>query len=301
MPRCIFNCRTLVEFCVITDMGGAMCLPRLKKLRLISVQYDAYEFLTDLLSGSPVIEELVFQSTNDFDSCRISSSTLKRLTLDLDIFGSNDLDCMLELDTPALVYLRLVDMSARRIKYVELTSLVEANIDIYNNIRAQGGFIYSRLLVELIYRLRNVKCLKLVLTHSTEIIGSLFSARNISFRNLTNLDLTTDCPFLSKFLENADNLKSLTLQKVLGVLEGWTEPQQVPTCLISHLRTVKLVHFVGSEHKFRIVKYLLRNTLVLERMEIVHFFSLNPEQKISMIQEISLFQRGSKACEVAFV
>ncbi|EYU41157.1 hypothetical protein MIMGU_mgv1a024316mg, partial [Erythranthe guttata] len=75
----------------------------------------------------------------------------------------------------------------------------------------------------------------------------------------------------------------------------------VPTCLISHLKTIKLVHFVGSEHKFRIVKYLLRNALVLEKMEIVHSFLLNPEQKNSMLQEISLFQRGSKACEVAFV
>ncbi|EYU41159.1 hypothetical protein MIMGU_mgv1a026274mg, partial [Erythranthe guttata] len=151
MPRCLFNCRTLVElrleFCVITD---------------------AYEFLTYLLSGSPVIEELVFQSTNDFDSFKISSPTLKRLTLGLAIFRSDDLDCMLESDTPALVYLRSVDLSAGRIKSVELTSLVEANIHIFNNIKPQDSFIYSRLLVELIDRLRNVKCLKLVLTHSTE-------------------------------------------------------------------------------------------------------------------------------------
>ncbi|XP_012832860.1 PREDICTED: putative F-box/LRR-repeat protein At5g15620 [Erythranthe guttata] len=152
MPRCLFNCRTLVElrleFCVITD---------------------AYEFLTYLLSGSPVIEELVFQSTNDFDSFKISSPTLKRLTLGLAIFRSDDLDCMLESDTPALVYLRSVDLSAGRIKSVELTSLVEANIHIFNNIKPQDSFIYSRLLVELIDRLRNVKCLKLVLTHSTEV------------------------------------------------------------------------------------------------------------------------------------
>ncbi|KAL8031802.1 hypothetical protein ABFS82_13G051600 [Erythranthe guttata] len=284
MPRCLFNCRTLVElrleFCVITD---------------------AYEFLTYLLSGSPVIEELVFQSTNDFDSFKISSPTLKRLTLGLAIFRSDDLDCMLESDTPALVYLRSVDLSAGRIKSVELTSLVEANIHIFNNIKPQDSFIYSRLLVELIDRLRNVKCLKLVLTHSTEIIGSLFSERNISFRNLTNLELTTNCPFLLKFLENADNLKILTLHEVFGVLEVWSKPQQVPTCLISHLRTIKLVLSVGSEHTFRIVKYLLRNALVIDRMEIVYTCLLNPEQKISMLQEISLFQRGSNACEVASV
>ncbi|KAL7087302.1 hypothetical protein ACP275_13G060100 [Erythranthe tilingii] len=79
------------------------------------------------------------------------------------------------------------------------------------------------------------------------------------------------------------------------------EPQQVPACLLSRLRTTKLVGIKGKKHELEIIRYLLRNAKVLERMEVVYYCSLNPYEKIDMLQNISACQRGSSVCEVRFV
>ncbi|KAL7087275.1 hypothetical protein ACP275_13G057900 [Erythranthe tilingii] len=310
LPQCLFTCKTLVdlrlESCgVIPNLGGAMFLPRLKKLHLIQVQYEGDESLPHLLSGCPVLEELSIELFIDYSSCKISSHTVKRLVIN-SYFDGGGYDYegyhhRLEINTPALVYLQLFDYSTQYIKCGELTALTEADIYICNNVKPEDGFLYSRSLMEFIDRLHNVKCLKLNLLHCTEIIDSVFSTwERISFHNLTKLELTTDCCFLSKFLENANNLEILILSEVFEEIKGWTEPQQVPACLLSHLRTIKLDLYVGKEHRFKLMRYLLNNARILERMQLVYPRSLDPTEKIYMLREIPLFERGSRACKLSF-
>ncbi|KAL7087696.1 hypothetical protein ACP275_13G083900 [Erythranthe tilingii] len=68
--RRLFTCKTLVYLilvsCDVFPMGGAVCLPRLKKISLLSVELEADEALPHLLSGCPVLEELVMDFIHVF-------------------------------------------------------------------------------------------------------------------------------------------------------------------------------------------------------------------------------------------
>ncbi|XP_012832861.1 PREDICTED: F-box/FBD/LRR-repeat protein At5g56420-like [Erythranthe guttata] len=62
LPGCLFTCKTLVhlklESCGIIPVRVAVCFPRLEKLHLLYVQYEADESLPNLLSGCPVLEDM---------------------------------------------------------------------------------------------------------------------------------------------------------------------------------------------------------------------------------------------------
>ncbi|EYU44907.1 hypothetical protein MIMGU_mgv1a018954mg [Erythranthe guttata] len=92
---------------------------------------------------------------------------------------------------------------------------------------------------------------------------------------------------------NTPALRYLNVVDYLSVSEdikSWIEPPQVPKCLSSHLRTIRLVEIVGTKHEFEIVRYLLKNAKVLERMEIIY-----------VLEQIDLLERRSEACELEFV
>ncbi|KAL7087545.1 hypothetical protein ACP275_13G073700 [Erythranthe tilingii] len=311
LPRCIYTCKTLVDLtinsCDLLPESGSVFLPLLKKLHLFYVHQNGYD---TLLSGCPVLEELLIYSYTDYASFKISSPTIKRLLIDLHSAGdesSNEPNfdykrCYykLEINTPALVYLNLADDSSQHIKCGPLDSLIEANIHIEGYI---DDVVYARYLVEFIDRLRNAKFLKLNLSHYTKSIQSAFCARTISFRNLVKLEFSSDCLFSLKFLEYADNLEILILEEVhkQRAMTGCMEPEQVPTCRLSRLRTTKLVGIKGNLYELEIIRYLLRNAKVMEKMEIVYSRCLVPNQKINMLEEISTFQRGSSVCEVRYL
>ncbi|EYU44921.1 hypothetical protein MIMGU_mgv1a009675mg [Erythranthe guttata] len=205
LPRCLFTCETLVNLtldsCGVVPSSGAVRLPRLKTLHLSFVQFEADESLPHLISGCPVLEELVME-------------------------------------------------------------------------------------------LCNVKRLKLHLAYDI----------SVRFRNLTELKLVADYRFLLKMLENADNLQVLTFSEYSNEIERAAEPpQQVPTCLLSRLKMVEFGCIAGHAYELEVIRYILRYSKVLERVKIVYGLCIGSEEKINMLQEISLFRRGSTTCEVAFV
>ena len=47
---------------------------------------------------------------------------------------------------------------------------------------------------------------------------------------------------------------------------SWTEPLHVPKCLELHIRRISLLQFRSLEHEVELIKYILKNAKVLERM-----------------------------------
>ncbi|KAL9142598.1 hypothetical protein ABFS82_14G180500 [Erythranthe guttata] len=306
LPPCLFTCKTLVELtldtCGVIPLNASVYLPRLKKLHLIFVQYEADESLPEMLAGCPVLEELEIELFDDMVCCDVSSPTVKRLALNFINERNGGRAGRLEINTPALEYLLINDYFLDHIKCGVLTSLVEADI----SLDIDCEILYFRPLLRFFDKLCNVKCLELNISNSGEVINPLHSALTTSFRNLTELILDADCRFLSKFLKAADNLETLILyrhsMKSCKELRGWMEPpQQVPTCLSSHLRIVKFAYLHGRKHDFEIIRYLLRNARVLEMMEISYSVCLDSDAKVEILEKITRFQRGSTSCEVDFI
>ncbi|KAL7087707.1 hypothetical protein ACP275_13G084700 [Erythranthe tilingii] len=231
----LFTCKTLVDLrlncCgVIPNMDGAIFLPCLKILHLIHLRHQGGgETHAPLLPGCPVLEELVigFIADQRCTSCTISSPTIQRLTIHFQFVTSIALNdwapefeddlffgmfrrlvynhgYKVDVNTPALRYLHFDDRLSELIVFGELASLIEADIYLRNDNKKRDDVLYSRFVLELFDRLCNVELLKLDLSYCTEIVDSVFSSWNLSFGNLTKLELAVDCRFLSKFLEYAD-------------------------------------------------------------------------------------------------
>ncbi|XP_012848319.1 PREDICTED: F-box/FBD/LRR-repeat protein At2g26030-like [Erythranthe guttata] len=300
LPRRLFTCKTLVHLsltsCGAIPKSGAVCLPSLKKLHLIRVRYEADESLPYLISSCPVLEELLIESIMHLVSCIISSPTIKWLTVQFQFnrYRSYSHDYRLEINTPALIYLNIVDGLSEHIESGPLSSLTEAYVQVHNDQEKQDDFLYSRSVLEFIDRLRHIKCLKLDLF--TDIVDSAFSTSAVSFRNLTKLTLFADCRFLSKFLQSAHNLEIVFYFEAQKRIKRWMEPQQAPGYLLSRLRTIQLFTIQRE-----IVRYLLRNATVLEKMVVVYHCALNFEERKYFLHEISAFERRSEVCELAFV
>ncbi|KAK6160411.1 hypothetical protein DH2020_003792 [Rehmannia glutinosa] len=263
VPSCLFNCKTLVDLSlhVFDDIPMTVCLLALKKLRLHSLKYVSDESLPRMLSGCPVLEELIvdeFVDHPNMSCCCISSPTLKSLVLMshfyLLFFGSDN-PYRVKIDTPALRYLQLHDFISQDFSVGSLTSLIEADVIFDYDAPADGEVLHSRSVLEFVGRLCNVKCLKLSTSWMT-------------------VDIDLSC---------------------------WIEPHQVPTCLLSHLRTVRIYHLGCTEQELNMVKYFLRNAKVMERLEVYsQDHEIDLKAKLNALRKISLFRQGSEACELAF-
>ncbi|KAL7087305.1 hypothetical protein ACP275_13G060400 [Erythranthe tilingii] len=311
--QCFFTSKTLVHLTLYACevVSGAVCLPRLKKLHLFYPEFGDDESLTQLISGCPVIDELILDKpSTDISSCFISSPTIKRVTLNFE--GTGNRFNILKMNTPALDYLEIADRLPEHFEFGQLTSLIEANINLFEDVVQEDYFLYSRSLLGFIDRFCNVKCLKLDLSFRNGIIiESILSTWTTKFRNLTKLELSADCRFLLKFLERADNLETLIFSEYgceeieygCEEIEGSIEhsPQQVPKCLLSRLKIIKIASVKGENHEFEIIRYLLWNAKVLETMEIGLGSCIGFEKRFNMHYGITRLPRGSTACEVAFV
>ncbi|GFQ03732.1 fbd-associated F-box protein at5g22730 [Phtheirospermum japonicum] len=302
LPVRLFTCKTLVDlrlgWCTLPPFGGVTSLPSLKKIYLEYVEYLVDDALPRLLSGCPVLDELIFEGFLVANCYIMSSPTIKRLMVDF-TYNISDYsrDYKVEINAPALKYLELVDGVASHISARTLTSLIEAEVVFVNETEFEDDQYYLSVL-RFVDRLCKVKRLKLAI--ALVLPSQIKSIAR--FDNCTRLELDADWVLLTKFLESADNLEILVIRKVWFYgSRNWIEPKQVPTCMLSCLGMVRVDQFDCTEAEFEMVRYFLMNAIVLERMEIhIRDDRFDLEAKLDATQRIALFQRGSEACELAF-
>ncbi|GFP90222.1 F-box/LRR-repeat protein at4g14103 [Phtheirospermum japonicum] len=308
LPSCIFTCKTLIDLrlsnCGYIPTTEDVCLPTLKSLHLVN--YEVEEALPHFLSGCPVLEELIVEGIGSLlGFFNISSPTIKRLKVDIPydsccLVHPNDMTYRVKIDTPALRYLKLWDTVSNNISCGPLTSLMEAEVCFNNNALVEGDVLYSRSVLELVGRLTNVKSL-LITTSLLKVTQYAFSELTMKFQNLTSLTFYGDWRFISRFLENADNIEVLTIHMVNNDLNCNWMPRLVSSCVMSRLRWVKIDQFRCTMHEFNMIRYLLRNAKVLKRMEIHSQHNATDSKTNSdALKSIASFRRGSEACELVY-
>ncbi|KAK6118906.1 hypothetical protein DH2020_047359 [Rehmannia glutinosa] len=292
LPQCLFTCKTVVNLtihnCAGIPSNGDVYLPSLKKLGLYCVKYGTDEALPHLLSGCPVLEELIVDGIVDQNlGCfNISSLTIKRLTIDFAVesYVFDNPDYRVKINAPALRYLKVYDCSYEHMLLSPLTSLIEAEIYLNTYSMEVDYSIYTRCMFKFLDSICNVKCLKL--SSSDEFLDFSESNPYIKFRNLTELEVSANWRFLVKFLECTDN----DPKNPMETMEKW-RPR-----LLDSLRIVIIDGFGCTEQEFNIVRFILRNARVLKRMEIHH---IGLKEKFDVVEKILFFHRGSKECEIA--
>lgn len=80
----------------------------------------------------------------------------------------------------------------------------------------------------------------------------------------------------------------------------WREPEEnvpVPVCMLNCLKQVVIKGFQGRQYELTVVRFLLRNALVLEKM-IICGPPLPADEEMMLRETIFGYQKGSEACKV---
>ncbi|KVH97371.1 F-box protein At4g09920-like [Cynara cardunculus var. scolymus] len=299
LPISLFTCKTLTKLrldCGVFDLDVWNCpspvaLPCLKTLD-IAVSREPSASAFKLIHGCPVLESLSLQVLwrNDEEEYNFNIPTLKRLRL-------ITMKCVsvinkVVLNLPNLEYLFVGGILCSLFVMVDLSSLVKARVS-YFEVR------FSDMLVELLKGISGAKSI----SWSTSTTDIPLDAPLPKFPNLKHLDYKggrfwSGWPLIPQFLESSSELEDLRIEELDE--SCWIEPQSVPTCMLTNLKTIELAKCKGNKCDVQFMEFVLGNvedpktvTITCER--------LRQNEEMRFCAELLKLPRASRHCEIHFV
>ncbi|KAL7249352.1 hypothetical protein ACSBR1_011501 [Camellia fascicularis] len=319
LPCCVFCCESLtavkIEMNCVLELPTCVSFPRLKTLYLALVTFLDDDSTQKLLSSCPVLQELTILDCDWMNLKRISVSipTLKSLTIDdLPYFGSADElnGCQIKIDAANLIFLTYSGYLLNEIFLFNLSSLVNASIYVPIMCERQKEIAYRA--VNLLRGLNSVKSMRI----STGAIESLFLADNVLdrlpiFQKLTYLELSVEIEKhivkkLMNLLQYSPNLESLVFAEGFNPRVCFGEDdwilKPVPKCFLACLKSVSLHNFHWNCTEVCFLNFLLKNTFVLERLNIFCSKSLfgDAKEQKEVIDQLQMLPRVSTSCVIMF-
>ncbi|KAL3503457.1 hypothetical protein ACH5RR_037906 [Cinchona calisaya] len=289
---------------VLLDIPSTVSFPSLKILHLHSVTYVNDASIEKFLSCCPVLEDLQISRT-DWDNIQnfvIAVPSLKRLNLEFNIhemylYDTDDpediYDCKLFVDAPNLEYLSLLDYMSYSIQVNHMDYVTKSYLSV-NKILEMDHWTdeqisnYGSNVCGIFRSIHNVKCLTIG-DFTMESLAEALDRRLPTFHNLVHLEIILDgvngAMLLPNLLKISPKLKSLILPQGITRpgLQGfnpeenqtisyrWKPPENVLECLLLSLKNVEIRRISGKvEEELKLVKYLLENAMVLEKMTICY-------------------------------
>ncbi|KAL1195210.1 putative FBD-associated F-box protein [Cardamine amara subsp. amara] len=301
LPKSLYTYEKLevlkLAYNVIVDVPIDVCFPSLKALHLVCVEFKTKESHRKLLSGCPVLEELVLDKTKNSDYMRsfyVEMPTLQRLSIldrcDTINFGENGLHKIV-INVPSVKYLNFVDFYGDLCLCENMPQVIEAKVKV----------VYESP-KKLLESLPSVQNLYLCLN------ASMLQHR-IVFYHLVHLELCQDSPewwdLLTWMLDSSPKLQVLKLDKcnerpcfVTDIEGHWEGPSTVPDCLLSHLYTFEWKYYNGREEEKKVVAYILKNARQLKTAAFsAQSLSLEEERSLKLKELVSL-PRASSSCKL---
>lgn len=301
LPKSLYTYEKLevlkLTYSIGLDVPVDVWLPSLKTLHLISVKYETKDCHSRLLSGCPVLEELVLDKSLNSHSLRtfyVEMPSLQRLSV-VDVceepnYGLDGLH-MTVINAPSLMYLNFVDYHDDLCLCENMPEVVVANVKVvYNSPEKLLGSIPS------------VKRLCLCLPAS--LLLSCFG-----FYHLVHLELCAASrgwwDLLTWMLESSPKLKVLkifvcnelpcTTKSIRG---HWKGPSSVPECLMSHLHTFKWKNYNTKDEEKKIVAYILNHARQLKIVGISGSRYYSKEERLKKLNELVSLPRASNSCQL---
>ncbi|KAF5174857.1 F-box/LRR-repeat protein [Thalictrum thalictroides] len=281
-------------------------LPSLKHLHLENVTFNKGFFS---LSNCPLLKTLVFKFCSfgsEVNFIDISSLSLHSLVLQTLLDESPDSNLKINISVPNLMYFRLSDCIDRIYSVENLIAPAKADLDISMlvgycmelNISTNANEIYAKRLINYLQALKNVQALTL----GTCFLRILSEARGVleqlpvGLYNLRCLKLKLwlyqNCiPAMLYLLQNAPNVETLVFEtrlqrywsglkvKVLFWYEDsfdsaimkddWEAELLQQECMLYCLKTVEIRDFLGCEEEIRFLKFLLKTSKALEKINLI--------------------------------
>ncbi|KAL5759275.1 hypothetical protein ACOSQ2_018113 [Xanthoceras sorbifolium] len=292
VPSCLFNCKKMThlelhccEFDPPPTFKGFLCL---RSLNLHQVLV-APEVIESLISSCPLLEVLSLTYSDSLD-LNINAPNLKYLCLEGEFK-----DICLE-NTPLLVEISVaMYMTDDIAEHFEQSSSC-------NFIKFLGGVPLLEKLVGYIYFTKYLSIGddpgRLPVTYSQLKIIELYQ---VSFEDMKEIMVVI------RLITNSPNLKELKISGSANSLAATEEYdldlQEIvcpSDCLFKHLKFVKMTDIAGVPHEMEFIKFLLKNSPVLETMSITPCVFLK-DKNLNMLIELVRFRRASAQAEIEFV
>ncbi|CAA7058369.1 unnamed protein product [Microthlaspi erraticum] len=294
LPVCLYTLKSLVVLklseMVVLDVPTTVCLSSLESLHLECVLFQNKESHRRLLSGCPVLKELVLEKCyhiNISTPCfYVVVTSLQRLS----IKDEGDTNVKVVINAPSLKYLNIEDTCDDGLLslWEKMPELVEANVSV----------VYKSS-EKLMGSLTSVKRISLCIPTSV-----VQSQPSIKFYQLVHLKLC-QCEekwwvLLTWMLESSPKLQVLKLYKckphyhwglVRPVEYPWGQPSSVPECLLFHLHTFEWNHYNGRMQEKEMVAYILNNAKLLKTSNISAW---GPQK----LKELEYLHRASESCKL---
>ncbi|KAK2999643.1 hypothetical protein RJ639_023179 [Escallonia herrerae] len=292
------HCTTLVVLKLsqkfVLDVPAHVCFPSLKTLHLHSLIYTDDASVKMLFSSCPMLEELhVYRflqtEVDNVETINVLVPSLKRLSLRFKL-ESHSHTCTggrckynVVIDAPNLECLDLFDLVSQGYTVVGcFPRIFQAGITVdKDDSHGVSDAIYGDGLVRMI---RSIAAVEDLFLSGSTLSGIGFAYHNVpTFPNLLRLQLGLDgggWELLPTLLESMPNLEVLDFVDGLVPFDfipgyplfvfTWIEPQLIPACLLSKLRTLEVsyLHAHREEDQLKLIKYFLKNAKVLEDVSI---------------------------------
>ncbi|XP_021762981.1 F-box/LRR-repeat protein At2g42730-like [Chenopodium quinoa] len=283
LPLALFECQTLETLTLVLNVNfevpSTYNLPNLKVLCLHFASFRDEDFITRLVSRSPLLERLdllgireCFQHINDV----ISAPFLTTLYINLLMFRENQRNTSkLLLDAPNLKYLDYSLSLESQYCIGDLNSLVGAKLNMPLNE------------VRLFRSMSNVRRL-----HLGSTCMKLNCAWSHSYHQVV-LEMLHASPVLETiFFEDLNN-KCNKVERLQEV-DNLNKSEAIPFCLESHLKRIEInIYSPWSNLEQAMVKYFLRWSLVLEELVITYPNMYTLAERILLEREVQRLPKGS--------
>ncbi|KAL1199908.1 F-box/FBD/LRR-repeat protein [Cardamine amara subsp. amara] len=304
-PSSLCTCNTLetlkLTLLMVLDISSPVLMKSLRTLHLVFVHYKDDASIRKLLSGCPILEELVVDRGEDcnVEIFTIEVPSLKRLSIYDDNGGEEFWGYLI--NAPCLKYLLIEALRCPEFCLIA-PELVEVSIAGVHSI-INENFLGSLTSVRRLY----LDLSPLEITYPTGTI----------FNQLVSLEMFTRKEewwnLLTPMLEHSPNLQVLKLTDQYlnfhkdGVVGGkWKEPKYVPECLLSHLESFVWTRFDwGREEEKEVATYILKNARRLKKAT----FSTTPieseelkklKERRKVLNELDSVVRASNSCQFVF-
>ncbi|CAF1757455.1 hypothetical protein HID58_087628 [Brassica napus] len=278
---------------------GVVSLPCLKIMQLEYVKYPNEATFVKLISGSPVLEYLtvIRAPTNNSNVLIVCSQTLKRIYINQ--FIRFDEQNGVVIDAPLLEILMIKCYLTNNLKIINLGLTPKIDIDIpFITIDVFDANDSSKRSVvhNFFASISRARCL--AISHATvKVIEKLEPQLQFSYLSQLSASFSMfDLKMLPRILRSCPKLKSLILELVDDRHRKNGEPtvmfSSVPPCLISSLKFVELKSpILGYEGEIELVRYFLKNSRVLEKLNLRFKNHNRKKSKHVILQELLAIPR----------
>ncbi|KAK9715259.1 hypothetical protein RND81_06G153500 [Saponaria officinalis] len=299
LPSCILNCQTLTVLRIHTSgydlsVPWVVCLPNLRTLDLRYIRFLDGDSVKRFFVGCPQLKELAFfECQLTTDRVRVSATKLQKLN----IFCCSG---HVVIDAPNLANLLYVSTDFSSVYVKNLGSLL--SVVLWPLINSKPSQVQA--LRDMIRGAVNAR--ELILNDSPAQLFTVIGDNPVpTYSKLERLQLGHCCRYTWKYLmvwlANSPQLETIIFKKGL-ITENDTEHELHSDVALppfsSNVKTVEVGQFRGHKMELLLLKYLLENAGVLQKLIIFKDGTMMMKQELQASKELLLLPKASKYCTI---